>query len=111
VFWSSHISITTTLCSLIEFSFETKTRNHSLAGSTCTQLLGQRQQSCQEKIKKKQSLSELLNHNRNGEVTGELRDEERKQEEKLKGIHLDRVHMSVPFKWNDSKTERNISVM
>ena len=109
--WSSHISITTTLCSLIEFSIETKTRNRSLAGPTCTQPLGQRQQSCQEKIKKKRNVSELLNQNRNGEVTGELGDEERKQEEKLKGIHLDRTHMSVPFKWNESKTERNISVM
>jgi len=81
--WSSHISITTTLYSLIEFSFETKTQNRSLAGPTRAQLLGQRQQSCQWKIN--QSVSEILNQKRSGEVTGELGDEERKQEEKLKG--------------------------
>jgi len=45
--WSSHISITTTLYRLIEFSFEAKTQNRFLAGPTCAQLLGQRQQSCQ----------------------------------------------------------------
>ena len=109
VLWSSHISITTTLCSLIQFSFETKTQNRSLAGPTCTQLLGRRQQSCEQKIK--ESGSEILNQKRSGKVIGDLADKERKQEEKLKGIHLDRAHMSVPFKWNDSKTDRNISVM
>jgi hypothetical protein len=56
-------------------------------------------------------VSEILNQNSSGEVFGELGDKERKQEEKLKGIHLDRAHMSVPFKWNGSNTETNIGVM